>query len=90
MDVQKGTWCFYIGCEFFGNGLDTKPYYNWLVWGIWNFMPIIDKKSTRYCNIVWPKKIIAYVKDERSNLYIMMTPFKYVIGCDILGVKDFF
>ncbi len=73
-----------------GNGLDAKPYYNWLVWGIWNFMPIGDKISTRSRNIVWKNKIIVYMKDERSNLNIMITPLKYVISCDIFGCEGKF
>ncbi len=36
------------------------------------------------------KKIIAYVKDEGSNLNIMITTLKSIISCDMLGLEESF
>jgi hypothetical protein len=37
----------------------------------------------------WRKKIITYVKDERSNLHNMTPTLKYVVSCDIKYIKSF-
>jgi hypothetical protein len=36
------------------------------------------------------KKIIAYVKDERTNLNFMTTAFKFVGNCEVLGLEERF
>jgi hypothetical protein len=36
------------------------------------------------------KKIVAYVKDERFNLNIMIVTLKLVVICDVLGLKESF
>jgi hypothetical protein len=36
------------------------------------------------------KKVIAYVKDEGSNLNIMIVDLKFVVSCDILGLVQSF
>jgi hypothetical protein len=35
-------------------------------------------------------KIIAYVKDEGSNLSIMIIALKYVVKCEILSLDEIF
>jgi subtilase family serine protease len=36
------------------------------------------------------RKIIVYVKDEGSNLNIMITMLKSIISCDMLGLEESF
>ncbi len=38
-------------------------------------------------NYVLRRKIIAYVKDEGSNLNIMIAALKSIISCDVLGLE---
>jgi hypothetical protein len=41
----------------------------------------------RYC---LKKKIIAYVKDEGSNLNTMINVLKFVVCCETLGLEESF
>ncbi len=41
-------------------------------------------------NYALKRKIIAYVKDEGSNLNIVITTLKSIISCDVLGLFFFF
>ncbi len=36
------------------------------------------------------RKIIAYVKDERSNLNTMTTTLKSIVSCDMFGLEENF
>jgi hypothetical protein len=36
------------------------------------------------------KKIIAYVKDEGSNLNIMIVVLKFIVSCNVLGLIESF
>jgi hypothetical protein len=36
------------------------------------------------------KIIIAYVEDERSNLYIMINTLKSIVRCEVLGLDESF
>jgi hypothetical protein len=36
------------------------------------------------------RKIIAYVKDEGSNLNTMTTTLKSIVSCDLLGLEESF
>jgi hypothetical protein len=36
------------------------------------------------------RKIIAYVKDEGSNLNIMNIALELIISCDVLGLEESF
>jgi hypothetical protein len=36
------------------------------------------------------KIIIAYVKDETSNLYIMIIALKFIVGREVLGLDENF
>ncbi len=36
------------------------------------------------------KKIIAYVKDEGSNMNTMITTLKSIVSCDMLGLEESF
>jgi hypothetical protein len=36
------------------------------------------------------KTIVAYVKDEGLNLYIMIIAFKYIMRCEVLGLDESF
>jgi hypothetical protein len=36
------------------------------------------------------KKIIVYVKDERSNLNIMTIFLKFIVSCGVLGLDEKF
>jgi hypothetical protein len=44
---------------------------------------LLDKYDLR-------KKIIIYVKDERSNLNTMIASLEFVVSCDILGLTKSF
>ncbi len=44
---------------------------------------LFDKSGLR-------KKIIAYVKDEGSNLNAMIDVLKFVVNCDFLGLEKSF
>jgi len=44
---------------------------------------LLDKYGLR-------KKIIVYVKDERSNINVMISAYKFVINCESLGIKESF
>ncbi len=41
-------------------------------------------------NYALRKKIIAYIKDEGSNLNTMTTILKSIISCDMLGLEEVF
>jgi hypothetical protein len=47
----------------------------------------LTKLFDQYCK---RKKIIAYVKDEGSNLNAMTTTFKFVVCCETLGLEESF
>jgi len=36
------------------------------------------------------KKLIAYVKEEGTNLNSMNTNFKFVVNCEVLGLEESF
>jgi hypothetical protein len=36
------------------------------------------------------KKVIAYVKDEGSNLTIMTITLKWIVKCEVLGLNESF
>jgi hypothetical protein len=38
----------------------------------------------------WRKKIIAYVKDERSNLITMTITLKSIIKCEVIDLNENF
>jgi hypothetical protein len=44
---------------------------------------LLDKYGVR-------KKIITYVKDERSNLNAMIGALKFVVNCESFGLKESF
>jgi len=44
---------------------------------------LLDKYGLR-------KKIIVYVKDERSNINVMIIALKFVVNCESLGIKESF
>jgi hypothetical protein len=46
-----------------------------------NLIKLLDNYALR-------RKIIAYVKDEGSNLNIMATTLKLIINCDMLGLEE--
>ncbi len=46
-----------------------------------NLTKLLDQYGLR-------KKIIAYVKDERSNLTIMTITLKWIVKCEILGLDE--
>jgi hypothetical protein len=48
-----------------------------------NLSELLDSYGSR-------KKIIAYVKDERSNVDSMTIFLKFVINCDNLGLQESF
>jgi hypothetical protein len=50
---------------------------------IQNLTKLLDKYALK-------RKIIAYVKDEGSNLNAMTNALKYVISCDCLGFEESF
>jgi hypothetical protein len=41
-------------------------------------------------NYALRRKIITYVKDEGSNLNNMITTFKSIVSCDMLGLEEIF
>jgi hypothetical protein len=41
-------------------------------------------------NYALKRKIIAYVKDEGSNMNTMIATLKSIISCDVLGLKEIF
>jgi hypothetical protein len=48
-----------------------------------SLIELLDKHGLR-------KKIIAYVKDEGSNLNAMITALKAIVNCEYLGLKESF
>jgi hypothetical protein len=44
---------------------------------------LLDKYGLR-------KKIIVYVKDESSNINVMISAYKFVVNCEFLGIKESF
>jgi hypothetical protein len=47
----------------------------------------LNKLLDRYCK---RKRIIAYVKDEGSNLNAMTNALKFVVCCETLGLEESF
>jgi hypothetical protein len=88
LDV-KGTYdIFALGIKFFGRNWQPKH----IIVGLFEAMDTSDQalakdliELLRKYNL--KKKIIAYVKDEGSNLNTSMTTtLKFVINCNILGL----
>ncbi len=50
---------------------------------VMNIIELLDQYGLR-------KKIIARVKDERSNLNVMTTTLKSIVKCEILGLDESF
>jgi hypothetical protein len=48
-----------------------------------SLMELLDKHGLR-------KKIIAYAKDEGSNLNVMTTTLKVVVNCESIGLEESF
>jgi hypothetical protein len=52
---------------------------------------ILAKKLTKlFGNYALKRQIIAYVKDELSNLNTMTTIEKSIVSCDMLGLEESF
>ncbi len=86
------TWCVYLGHSFFGIWLETKTSYSWFVWNYWNYMTSIGFKSYWFFGHAYGlrNKIIAYVKDESSNLNTLTSALKSIIKCETLGLEESF
>ncbi len=49
------------------------------------------KKLTKLLDsYAFRKKIIAYIKDEGSNMNIMTTTLKSIVSCDMLDLEEIF
>jgi len=48
-----------------------------------NLTKLLDQYGLR-------KKLIAYVKDERSNLITMITTLKSIVKCEVLSLDESF
>jgi hypothetical protein len=48
-----------------------------------NLIKLLDNYASR-------RKIIAYVKDEGSNINIMIIALKSIVSCDVLGLEERF
>jgi hypothetical protein len=80
---------FALVINFLRVDLVAKTCYTWSFWSyryFWedfgqNLIKLLKKYNLR-------KKIIAYVKDERSNLSTMTFALKIVVNCDILGLEE--
>jgi hypothetical protein len=58
---------------FLGGWLATKTYYKWTFWNIWYLGACISQRLNWVVRQVWlEEKIIAYVKNEGSNLNNMI------------------
>ncbi len=51
---------------------------------------LVKKLTKLLDNYALKEKIITYVKDEGSNLNIMITTLKSIIRCDMLGLEESF
>ncbi len=70
-----------------GEELVAKAYHNWIIWNneqsrqtlTKDLIELLGKYNLR-------EKIIAYVKDEGSNLKVMTTTLRSIVNCNILGL----
>jgi hypothetical protein len=64
--------------------LAVKKYHNWIIKAMDSSSQTLVKDLIELLGKYNLKeKIIAYVKDEGSNLNIMIRPFKFGVNCDI-------
>jgi hypothetical protein len=51
---------------------------------------LVKKLTKLLDNYALKRKIIAYVKDEGSNMNIMTSTLKSIVSCDMLGLEEKF
>ncbi len=82
---------FALVINFLGN--DWQPKH--ITFGLFepidtNGQTLVKKLTELLDNYALRKKIIAYVKDEGSNLNTMISTLKSIISCDMLGLEENF
>jgi hypothetical protein len=70
--------------------LTTKACCYWYVWSNRSYSQTLTKNLTKLLDKYGlTKKILAYVKDEASNLNVV-TILRYVMSCECLGLEESF
>jgi hypothetical protein len=91
MHDQGGTRYFYSCDWFLGIQLVAKTSDYWAIWSNRNYQSNLGHQSNRIAWSIWvEKKIIAYVKDEGSNLTIMIIALKSIVKCEVLSLDESF
>jgi len=91
LDVKRCTWYICYCCEFSRWWPIAKTCHQWLVWTIYTSGVAMACKLQQFLdNFFLAQKVVAYVKDDGSNLQTCTTILNLIVSYNMLGMFESF